>query len=737
MAQLLPILAGTRPGAVPAPSDPDRENGNAQFDFNRLGKLMYPNDGTFQMDTPRLDPRETSLLAGGRVVLERDAGMVMRDGVRLSCDIYRPSGPGAFPAVLEHIPYRKDDLRAADDEEFGIAFAREGIAYVRLDVRGTGNSGGFAEDEYSEAEQEDGVEAVAWISRSPWCNGSVGSWGKSYGGFACLQLAARRPPELKAIATVFATDDRYTDDMHFFGGAACALELAHYPMRILAMNALPPLQEPGEPDDEWQARWVKRADATPPWFERWLAEQTDSPYWRNGSLRPGYERVACPVLIVAGWRDGYRTAMLRLAENLQGAWRLLVGPWMHTLPDRGIPGPPYPFLPEMIRWFQRHLSTTDKGQASVTVGAGDQDRPRSVFFLCEFDPPSRPPRTVSGRWFSSDLWPDGVGEPMLLFACSDGTLGPASVTGEEKLTCPVDPSVGCMSGNWCPPPPSHGLPGDQRLDEARSLVFTTPPLEKPVNVFGSPVLQVRVEHPGPTAILSAKLSDVSPEGESQLVTTGVLNLAHRNGHDDPAPLDGPADVELALQSIGWRFRAGHRIRLTIATSDWPTVWPAPTSDALVIRFDPDRPCKLALPPLPRDARAFEPPPTPADGRQDGEWVRFIRPSAWRVIHDGLAATSGVEASDASAAQHPARGIRTEEMRTYRAQISGADPSTGVVEGSTAFRLSRPGLDIRSRATGRFRATADAFIYDVRLVLRANGRPLLRKRWRGSVPRQLC
>ncbi len=90
---------------------------------------------------------------------------------------------------------------------------------VRLDVRGTGSSDGVAEDEYTEAEQLDGVEVVAWMARQEWCNGRVGSWGKSYGGFSCIQLAARRPPALRAIAPVYATDDRYTDDMHYDGGA--------------------------------------------------------------------------------------------------------------------------------------------------------------------------------------------------------------------------------------------------------------------------------------------------------------------------------------------------------------------------------------------------------------------------------------------------------------------------------------------------------------------------------------
>src|SRR5262245_28542197 len=186
-------------------------------------------------------------LDGGRVLLEHDIGIPTRDGLRLSADVYRPNQPGAFPALLEHIPYRKDDLDAGSDRATAIRFAREGFATVRLDVRGTGNSEGVALDEYTAEEQHDGAETVAWIAEQPWCSGNGGAWASSYCRFASSHRAATRPPALKALAPVYATDDRYTDDMHFSGGALCALELAHYPLRILAMNALPPLRRDDEP----------------------------------------------------------------------------------------------------------------------------------------------------------------------------------------------------------------------------------------------------------------------------------------------------------------------------------------------------------------------------------------------------------------------------------------------------------------------------------------------------------
>ena len=96
--------------------------------------------------------------------------------------------------------------------------AGHGYAGVRVDIRGSGDSGGLLFDEYAQQEQDDGVEVIAWLAAQPWCNGAVGMMGISWGGFNGLQIAARRPPALKAIVTICSTDDRYADDAHYMGG---------------------------------------------------------------------------------------------------------------------------------------------------------------------------------------------------------------------------------------------------------------------------------------------------------------------------------------------------------------------------------------------------------------------------------------------------------------------------------------------------------------------------------------
>ena len=124
------------------------------------------------------------------------------------------------------LPYRKDDWRAASDESRGEWLAARGYALCRLDIRGTGSSPGIALDEYTARETQDGYDAVEWLAAQPWCNGHGRRCGASrYGGFTAIQVALLQPPHLAAIVPMMATDDRYTDDVHYLGGCVTVSEL--------------------------------------------------------------------------------------------------------------------------------------------------------------------------------------------------------------------------------------------------------------------------------------------------------------------------------------------------------------------------------------------------------------------------------------------------------------------------------------------------------------------------------
>src|SRR6266516_1192020 len=151
----------------------------------------------------------------------------MPDGCRLAARVWLPEDAerDPVPAVLEYIPYRKNDATALRDAPIHGYFAGHGYASIRVDMRGSGDSDGILYDEYLPQEQDDALEALAWLAAQPWCNGAVGMIAISWGGFNGLQIAARRPAQLKSVISLCSTDDRYADDVHYMGGCLLASDM--------------------------------------------------------------------------------------------------------------------------------------------------------------------------------------------------------------------------------------------------------------------------------------------------------------------------------------------------------------------------------------------------------------------------------------------------------------------------------------------------------------------------------
>ncbi len=287
----------------------------------------------------------------------------MDDGIELAATLYLPDpAAGPQPCLLEALPYRKDDMTSSYAGGYVELRDEHGYAVCRVDVRGTGSSGGDAVDEYPAREQADLAAVIAWLAEQQWCDGNVGMWGTSYSGFNSLQVAAERPPALKAICAIFATDDRWTDDVHWRGGARKLLDLVDYCHYMTPMNALPPVPALWGPG--WREEWQRRVATNEPWLLTWLAENADGPYWRHGSLRPDYDRIVCPVMLVAGWADGYRNNSFRTVAALREAGvphRLVAGPWAHADPATAAPGPRIDLVQEMVAWWDRWLRGRDNG----------------------------------------------------------------------------------------------------------------------------------------------------------------------------------------------------------------------------------------------------------------------------------------------------------------------------------------------------------------------------------------
>ena len=246
----------------------------------------------------------------------------------------------------------------------------------------------------------------------PWSNGNVGMFGTSYSGFNSLQMACERPPALHAICAIYATDDRYTDDVHYMGGALRAIDLVDYCHYMTPMSALPPV--PAVYGDGWREEWARRIEHMEPWLLTWLREQRDGPYWRHGSLRPDYGRIRCATLLVGGWADGYRNNSFRTYAALQAPKALLMGPWSHMSTESSLPGPHIDLVPEMIRWFGHWLRDEDNGvdtEAPVRLFVRHATRPEPD--LAEH----------AGRWRAEPGWPVDRVETRTLTAEGPGRTG--------------------------------------------------------------------------------------------------------------------------------------------------------------------------------------------------------------------------------------------------------------------------------------------------------------------------
>jgi predicted acyl esterase len=632
----------------------------------------------------------------------------MPDGIRLAATLYLPDETaGPQPCLLEALPYRKDDLTSSYAESYVALRDEHGYAVCRLDLRGTGSSEGDATDEYPEAEQTDLVEVIAWLADQPWCDGNVGMWGTSYSGFNSLQIACERPPALKAVCAIYASDDRWTDDVHWRGGALRLVDLVDYCHYMTPMCVLPPA--PAVWGDSWREEWKRRLETNEPWVLTWLRENRDGPYWRHGSVNVdgagnGYDRIDCAVMIVAGWADGYRNNSFRTIEALAEAGvphRLLAGPWVHADPATAYPGPRIDLDREMVAWWDRWLRGRDETPHTDVADVFVRTTTRPAAFLDQHE----------GHWIR-DTWPS-----------------PSVTTQTRELTGPRELVVQADTGTaaWidCAGHLPWGLSTDQREDDARSLVWDW---DGDVGtVIGQPRMRLRVSADAPQASLSVKLCDVFPDGTSALIARGSLDLAFRDGVHAPAspsPLvpGQEYDVEVVLDACAYRLDPGQTLRLSVAGADWPNTIAPPAPVTITVHGGSLE--------LPVRSGAEDQPPTFAPG----EATSSEEPGdvSWTIARDVLRDTTTCTVRHGAEYDVPYDGRASEQYagavvvdrRTF-AQHASAD---------CTYRLTWPDIDVSVSSTMRVDVTAEG--YDVVIDLDAydDGDRISHRTWSEHIPR---
>jgi uncharacterized protein len=530
------------------------------------------------------------------VKIEKNVGVVMRDGVRLGADVYRPEDGDPVPAVLFRLPY---------DREYGVTtaevarFLRAGYAVVSQDTRGRFASGGVFTPFVDEA--DDGEDTIAWVAAQPWCSGDVAMGGQSYVGATQWMAAARTPPALKAIAPQI-TSDSYFEGWAYQGGAFQLGFLLCWAMGYLAFPAVATGLADGTTTPEQFDSLVGSIDRledlyrhTPlssvaglrevaPYYLDWLAHPSYDQFWRDTAPRERYEAVTVPSLNIGGWYDcflGGTLANYRGMKERGGSAggrrpRLVIGPWSHGLMSGEFTEHSFGLMAnsaladltgEQIRFFDRHV----KGMAN-----GLDDEPPVKLFVMG-----------ANVWRQEEDWPlPGTRfTPYYLHSAGhantsagDGKLTtepPDSEPEDMYLYDPRDPVPTVGGQTFLPgfPIGANAGPRDQRSVELRDdvLVYTTAVLDRDIEVTGPVEVVLHASSSALDTDFTGKLVDLHPDGRAVILTEGILRARYRDSLSEPTLLE-PGEVyelRIDLWATANLFRAGHRIGLEVSSSNFP------------------------------------------------------------------------------------------------------------------------------------------------------------------------
>jgi len=643
------------------------------------------------------------------------AWIPMKDGVRLAATLYMPDGAKTgekFPALLEYLPYRKDDGTAAGDYPKHAYFARRGYVSVRVDIRGFGASEGVPpEREYSEQEQVDGEQVIWWLAHQTWSNGNVGMFGISWGGFTALQMAMRPAPGLKAILATDATAELFHDDVHYMDG------MAHIDEFELNMDMAEGWT--GAPDYTLDEKVLGPRFETAPWSLLYLKHQHDGPFWRE-RVRP-LKEIRIPSFLIGGLLDGYRDNVPDMLMQASGPVKAIVGPWNHTFPNDAEPGPQIEWRNEAVRWFDHWLKGRDTGV--------ERD-PRLVIYMQRWHPPDPNLENVPGEWRREDAWPPKDAKASTLFLQPNHALA-ETVAQPDTHQLKYVPSVGVEAGFWW-----GELLSDVRPVDAFSLVYDSAPLPEDVAILGRPHALLRASATAPLADWFARLSDVAPDGTVTQITGAGINGAQRDSMSEPRDLE-PGKVyalDIAMHLTSWVFPKGHRIRVAISNALWPMMLPTPYSMTTSLELGGNGGSRIVLPVVPEHGvapPAFSP-PEPSEQRADIKSEGFPWPGEWTVERDEARHKTAVHWKGQESAEYPWGKEIDYEHLTYDAD--DAHPETCSVRGEAESVFTLKGRTLTWR--GHLLVTTDQknFYYKYTRELLKDGTMIKSKTWQETIAR---
>lgn len=516
-----------------------------------------------------------------RVIVQTGVRVKMRDGVTLAAAIYRPKEAGKFPVLLQRTPYNRQNSAASAH-----FLASNGYVVIIQDTRGRFDSGGeFYPFRY---ESQDGYDTVEWAAGLDYSNGQVGMFGGSYVGATQMLATVAKPPHLAAIFP-YVTASEYYEGWTYQGGVLMQWFASSWTSGLAVDTARRKVSQRSRPKDWVAALPVENyplidpppASDLAPYYRDWVEHETSDQYWRTWKISDYYDEMNVKALHGAGWHDIFLKGSIlnfmgmRRSSATQSAregQRLLVGPWAHaaTSPEGKIgdvvfgKGAVIDMNRLTLDWFDYAL----KGAQNEFA----QGKPVRIFVLGENvwreEDDFPPARTQYTKYFlNTTRGANGIG--------GDGqlVLDPPATGSPDKFQYDPASPVPTIGGRLCcgdaiPPGPANQRPNESRSDV---LVYSTPPLERDVEVTGFVTVELYAATTAADTDFTAMLVDVDPSGYARLLTDGIVRARFRNSTEKADPIT-PGKVykyTIDLWATSNVFKAGHRIRLYISSSNFP------------------------------------------------------------------------------------------------------------------------------------------------------------------------
>lgn len=555
------------------------------------------------------------------ITVDRDIAVAMRDGTRLFADVYRPTAPGRYPALLMRTPY--DKVQSVSPLVIGAV--KRGYVVALQDVRGQFRSEGSFNPYLQEI--NDGHDTIEWLAAQPYVDGKVGTFGLSYPGAVQWMTAPTRPQHLVAMvpAMTFANARHFT----YHGGIFVSPILNWFMQRQVKARreqGLPygSIEEIRKVVAEKRHEWLMYVPLRdlpvmrpfPVWRD-WVDHADDGPYWAPYDIEAQHPQVQVPAFNVTGWHDddyGQPGAIRNFmgmrqrggSDSARRGQRLLIGPWSHGVPtlDRttfgGVdfgPNAGIDYSEALLRYFDYWLKGIDNGFST--------EPPVNYFVMGD------------NVWREAQDWPPPSTKYLDLRLAEEGKLlwnGPAADSSTSFVYDAMNPIR--LPGDGLIYAGGSGLP-DWRIVTARRdvAVFTSEPLDRDMEITGQILARVWFSSTAPDTDISMRLLDVAPDGSIRnfTVAPGMLRTRYRSTEREqrPQPLTPgrPVELEINLGYTSYVVRAGHRLQVYAGGSVYPYVhpntwerfdsWSQTRPATHTIHFGAKHPSRVVVPVIPR------------------------------------------------------------------------------------------------------------------------------------------